>query len=682
MRIARKLFRAGAGLVAVSVLACSPLIVGEMTAPNSGKQVLDHLNRVLKWFRQWDSADIYAMRVDDEMYIDNGQAFARQVVKLEFQSALAEAALIGQTSEKTAQVDTTQNAVDGQNIVKMQQSIGPQIQTLKMELDAINRKLPLTAAKQRAALMAQRDTLQEQIQLAQALQDNLQKITSFMTSAENANGVATELTGKILALQRTVPTASLPTVTSPVAAGGKSQAVPKTVPPALPVVSAQDEGLVGQIEQMFHLVGALRALDQIQDETQDVQTSTQRLRAPLLAALRATLQEGQLEIQSGARVSGASEPANPVNKQSTSAIASSGSSSSPSHAATTPQATAVQDPHAMEAVVQRFKLLSSAAIPLSQELILLEQSQASLNQLQASIEREYISVLRSVLLRVAAILFFLGLIWLFSELWRRATFRYIRDARRRRQFLVLRRVVTGFCMFVIILLGFVSDFSSLATYAGLITAGVAVALQTVILSVAAYFFLVGRFGVRVGDRITVVYSGAIGVSGEVVDIGLVRFYMMELSGSGIDMQPTGRIVVFSNSILFQATPLFKQIPGTEYIWRELALPLHPESDVPLAEKELLAFVNRLYADYQPVLEKQHLAIEQNFGLHMETPKPYTRVRFTNSGLEAIARYPIPLRQAQEVDDRMVFAITELLRKNPAIRLADGAIPELRSGLKT
>ncbi len=675
MRIAHKLFRAWAVLAAVSVLACSPLIVGQTTAPNSGKRVLDHLNLVLKWFRQWDSADAYAMRAGDELYIENGQAFARQVVKLEFQSALAEATLIGQTSEKTAPAGITQNAIDGQNILKMQQSIGPQIQNLKTELDAVNRKISLVAAKERAALMAQRDTLQGQLQLAQALQDNLQKLTSFLTSAEKSNGAATDLTGKILALQRTVPTASLPIVAGTVAEDGKSQAVPKTVPPVLPIMNAQDEGLVGQIGQMFHLVGALRALDQIQDETQDVQISTQQLRAPLLAALRATLQEGQLEIQAGAQTSGAHGPANPGNWQSTSATAS------PSHATTAPQATAAQDPHAMEAVVQRFKLLSSAAIPLSQELILLEQSQASQNQLQASIEREYISVLRSVLLRVAAILFSLGLIWLFSELWRRATFRYIRDARRRRQFLVLRRVVTGFCMFVVILLGFVSDFSSLATYAGLITAGVAVALQTVILSVAAYFFLVGRYGVRVGDRITVVYSGAIGVSGEVVDIGLVRFYMMEFSGSGIDMQPTGRIVVFSNSVLFQATPLFKQIPGTEYTWREIALPLHPESDVTLAEKELLAFVNRLYADYQPVLEKQHLTIEQNFGLHMETPKPYARVRFTDSGLAAIARYPIPLRQAQELDDRMVLAITDLLRKNPAIRLADGATPELRSGLK-
>jgi small-conductance mechanosensitive channel len=62
-------------------------------------------------------------------------------------------------------------------------------------------------------------------------------------------------------------------------------------------------------------------------------------------------------------------------------------------------------------------------------------------------------------------------------------------------------------------LGFVSEFSSLATFAGFITAGIAVALQAVILSVAAYFFVIGRYGINVGDRISIA-----GVTGDEIDI--------------------------------------------------------------------------------------------------------------------------------------------------------------------
>ena len=169
----------------------------------------------------------------------------------------------------------------------------------------------------------------------------------------------------------------------------------------------------------------------------------------------------------------------------------------------------------------------------------------------------------------------MGVILLLSEIWRRITFRYISDVRRRRQFLLLRRIVIGFCMGIVLILGFVSEFSSLATFAGFITAGLAVGLQTILLSVAAYFFLVGRWGIRVGDRISVA-----GVTGDVVDVGLVRLYLMELAGTGVDLYPTGRIVVFSNSVLFQATtPLFKQLPGAEYAWHEVAVRLNPSGQV-------------------------------------------------------------------------------------------------------
>ncbi len=655
-------------------------VVVQVSAPNTGKQVLDHVELAMRWYRQWENADMFVVRSADELYIENGQAIARQAMKLEFQSALAEATIIGEKSGKASHAHTgTPSTVDAQNIFQALQSIEPQIQTLKNELDTVNRKILQVSAKKRPPLLAQRDTLQGQIQLALALQGNLQKLTSFMTLAEDANGATTELTGKIRGLEKTVP--ALQTVVAPVQAGAgvKSQVAPKIVSAPAPVTNAQGAGLVGQLGQMFHLISSLRALDQLSDATAQMQTSTLALRAPLLIELRAILREGQLEIQNVTANSGAG----PNGAQP--AQLSGSHSQQPAQAATgipAPlQAGGQQSPRSMQLLVQRFKLLSDATMPLSQQLILIDQSQANLTQLQNSMEREYTAIMRSVLLRVAMIFLSLGLIWLFSELWRRASFRYIRDARRRHQFLVLRRVVTGFCMGIVIILGFVSEFSSLATYAGLITAGVAVALQTVILSVAAYFFLVGRYGVRVGDRITVVYSGAIGVSGEVLDIGLVRFYMLEMTGSGIDMQPTGRICVFPNSVLFQTTPLFKQIPGTEYTWRELALPLHSECDVQLAEKDLLAAVDAIYAEYRPLLEKQHHSVEHLLDVHMDVPKPYTRVRFSATGLEAVVRYPIPLRQAAQMDDRMVIEMTEILRKNPTIRLAVGGVPELRSAIK-
>lgn len=139
--------------------------------------------------------------------------------------------------------------------------------------------------------------------------------------------------------------------------------------------------------------------------------------------------------------------------------------------------------------------------------------------------------------------------------------RYVRDIRRRRQFLLLRRIVVGCSIVLFVVLSFVTKFGSLATFAGFSAAGVAVAMQSVILSVVAYFFLVGRWGVRVGDRVTVS-----GITGEVIEIGLFRMYLMELSGAAMGLHPTGRIVVFPNAVFFQPAAMFKQLPGIDYTW--------------------------------------------------------------------------------------------------------------------
>ena len=669
------------GLAGLAALVVCFTAVGQMTPPNTEDQVLNHLTLVQRWSRQWEGAEIYLARSGDELYVENGQAIAQKVVKLEFESALAQAELIGESSPKTGPAaGNPGNAINAENIFKREQSIRQQIQVLQTELDALNRKIPTVRASERPALATHRDTLQGQLQLAQALEDNLNQLTAFMNAAANANGAGMELIAKIQALQRTIPGAEIALSPAAAKAGGKMSAPPP--PPARFQIigNQQNEGLIGQMSQMIHLMGSLRTLDQIEDETTRLQAATQRLRAPLLAALRATLQQGQIELANVGQSNGTAASAGAANPSAPDSAPPATTASATAPAAQS-QETPQQKQSEMTELVLHFKQISSATLPLSQQLMLLDQSQASLGQLQDSIEHEYTQILRSLLLRVATLLIVLGLIWLFSELWRRASFRYIRDARRRRQFLVLRRVVTGFCMAVVILLGFISDFSSLATYAGLITAGIAVALQAVILSVAAYFFLVGRYGVRVGDRVTVVYNGANSVTGDVVDIGLVRFYLMELAGSGIEVTPTGRIVVFPNSILFQTSPLFKQVPGTEYTWREIGLPLHAESDVQLAEKELLALVNTLYDEYRPLLEKQHMGIEQMVGVHMDVPKPNTRARFVGSGLEVVVHYPVPLRQAAEFDDRIVMEVMDILRKNPTIRLADGAAPDLRSAVK-
>ena len=219
----------------------------------------------------------------------------------------------------------------------------------------------------------------------------------------------------------------------------------------------------------------------------------------------------------------------------------------------------------------------------------------------------------------------------------------------------------------------VSEIGSLATFVGLITAGIAVALQNVILAIAGYFFLIGKYGVRVGDRVQIA-----SVSGIVVDIGLVRLHLMELSSPETGRQATGRVVVFSNAVVFQAgASFFKQIPGTSFTWHELTLTLATETDYHLAEGRMLRAVQAVYERYRARMERQHAAMQENLNVEVALPRPHTRLRLTQTGLEVVIRFPAELDNSADIDDAVARELLHAIEQSPRLRLVGSGTPTIQ-----
>ena len=126
---------------------------------------------------------------------------------------------------------------------------------------------------------------------------------------------------------------------------------------------------------------------------------------------------------------------------------------------------------------------------------------------------------------------------------RRLTDRHVRDLWRRHVFRVIARVVLWLTIVLVAAFSLASDWTSMATFFGLLTAGVAVALQSVIMAALGYFVLVGRRGIRIGDRVQIS-----GVTGDVTDIGWLQFRLREIDNE--THTPTGGVVTFSNSFVF------------------------------------------------------------------------------------------------------------------------------------
>jgi small-conductance mechanosensitive channel len=188
----------------------------------------------------------------------------------------------------------------------------------------------------------------------------------------------------------------------------------------------------------------------------------------------------------------------------------------------------------------------------------------------------------------------------------------------------------------------------------------------VILAVVAYFFLIGRYGVRVGDRVTIA-----GVTGRVVDVSLFRIYLLELVGP--DLHSTGRMVVLSNAVLFQPTAFFKQIPGAEYLWHSVTLTIVATADVEKAYSGLDAAANKVYDTYRAAIQRQHDLAQRFIEFETAAPVPEVRVRLTDNGLECVVRYPVVPEKSARIDQQMLEALRKALEGEQLQLVASGGM---------
>ncbi len=280
-----------------------------------------------------------------------------------------------------------------------------------------------------------------------------------------------------------------------------------------------------------------------------------------------------------------------------------------------------------EDLLAEHKLLSAAALPLSKQIVLLGVYTNNVGRWHDAISQRRSKEFRSLAIRLIGLGASLLLIFLGALAWRWLTNRYVTDVRRRGQVMAARRLVIGLTVLILLLINFADEIGSAATVVGFAAAGIAVALQNVILSVAGYFFLIGRFGIKAGDRVQIG-----GVTGDVIDIGLVKLSLMELGGTGTHREPTGRVAVFSNAIVFQPSGnFFKQAPGTSFVWNEVRLTLAPDVDYRLAEKRILDAVNEVFARYRDRVMRDYRHLERDLNIMLETPKPQSRLHLSQSG---------------------------------------------------
>ncbi len=620
----------------------APAKTTAIAAPVDAARVVQFLDQTIAWYRQLGAQQQLVSDANDDVYVSADRQLANEVVRLAFQFARTQA----EGAQPTAASAQGAAASTYQTLMQQEAEAQKDENQVVGEVDDLQKTIATASGKQKQTLEAQLAETQAEVDLAKARVDAIRTMVRFLSGASTG---ATGLSAQIDALESTLPPDLRGATRSGSANGSSSggtsalssqqQAAPATPPAAIANVAA-GSGLWESAASLFSTWGKLRSINTAVQQTQELARSTQDIRDPLVADLGDLTRRGD-------------------------ALAH--------QADTANTATLEQERQQLHAVTQQFKQLTGSAIPLAQAGILLGLYQKNLANWHASVLGESWTQSQGFAARLIFLGVIIALVLGASELWRRAIYKYVRDPRRRWQLHWVRKFVVWGAIATFVTFSLVSQIDSMATFAGLITAGVAVSLQNVIQSIVGYFFLIGKYGIRAGDRVMIG-----GVSGEVIDVGLVRIHLMEMGGAGADT-PTGRVVAFSNSIVFQATPgLFKQIPGTSFAWHEITLTLPAGTNFSTARERLMTAVEAGLADFKDEIAKQHSAIEHAFeGSPGTGLRPTVQLQFTSSGLEALVRYPVALRHAMEIDERVTHAILtdfDLTHAgSPAIRLKTAAV---------
>jgi small-conductance mechanosensitive channel len=608
--------RALLGMAAATVMSLVSGAGGTTTAPApasasaapalpNAAEVMALLNETVSWYGRLDAEAQLADQPTDVLYVNDNRQLARQIVSLTFDFARAGAQLLAAQDGGSALPPGAPPTGRYQRLARNAATAAERMRRDEAALAALRERLAAATGHDRELIEAQLGEAQSRLALDATRNETLSGIVTFINGS--GSGIAKgDLASQIAALEQTVPPVMSPAAAAALATGAHK---------------AQPAGIVGLIVDLVALNSKDFALQRATRSADALSHASRAFTAPMVAVL------GQ------------------VNRRG-------------DELAALPPSTDVavirQRKAELDALTARLRGISAAMVPLAKRRILLETYQANLTRWRASVIEQYRSELRRLIFRLIALAVVLLLIFGISVLWRRVTFRYVQDVRRRHAFLLMRRIVTLVVVAGVIAVTFATDVGSLTTFAGFLTAGIAIALQDVILSVAGYFVIIGKYGIRVGDRVQIAH-----VTGDVIEIGLVWMYLKELEARGRDQLPTGRIVEFPNAVVFDhSAGIFKQLPGTRYLWHEVSVIVPTGVDYHAVQQRMLAAVDAVYAEYRERVERQHRDMERMLRLTMELPRPQSRLRIAPGGVDVTIRYPVELEGAAEIDDRITAAVSE------------------------
>ncbi len=184
----------------------------------------------------------------------------------------------------------------------------------------------------------------------------------------------------------------------------------------------------------------------------------------------------------------------------------------------------------------------------------------------------------------------------------------------------------------------------LTLYVGFISAGIAISLREIFTNMAAWIIIVTKKPFEVGDRITIN-----GRSGDVIDIKLFHFVVMDVLDKDLGGQSTGRISHIPNNYIF-LHQLTNSDKGIGFVWQEIEVRLTGDSNWQKAKEVIYGIINNqefhLFDEVQDELRKA----SKRYMLYYNNVTPIIYVSFKGGNVVLVLRYLTKPRQWRMTED--------------------------------
>lgn len=178
----------------------------------------------------------------------------------------------------------------------------------------------------------------------------------------------------------------------------------------------------------------------------------------------------------------------------------------------------------------------------------------------------------------------------------------------------------------------VEGIGSIATYLGLLSAGIAIALRGPLTDIAGWTFILSQKTFSVGDRIEI---GTI--KGDVIDIRMMKFSILEIGNWVHADQSTGRIVHIPNHKIFDQD-VFNYTADFEFIWNEIEVFITFESDWRKAKLIIEEVAQQLMQDFTRTAQNEVRKASQSYLIHFQHLTPYVYTEVEDKGVKLTLRH--------------------------------------------